>query len=192
MTLAITDVQHDQARRRLELLAAGRAAVAHGADASALLDELQALGATREDAAVVVSRVLGWTAEQAGSAAATHPGWQMSVVPKLAHEPWSPSVVQPTARMDLGSLRLFNAISFAVAVVCGMLGWQMPVLLIFVLLAMLILPFSSARLIAAEVRAMRHGDGDNHAGGLILGTAILLVTGGIWLVVLWLLAEITS
>jgi hypothetical protein len=191
VTLAITDVQRVQARRRLELIAAGRAAVANGADVSALLDELRALGATRDDATVVACRLLGWTSEQARAAVATHPAWQVSVVPKLAHEPWNPSVVQAMPETDLGSLRRFNAIIFASAVVCAIFGLQMPALLIFVVFAMLILPFSSARLIAVEVRAMRHGDDHTDAGGLILGTAILLVTGGIWCVVIWVLTTFT-
>jgi hypothetical protein len=192
VTLAITDDQRTRAGRRLELIAVGRAAVANGADDLALLDELRALGASRDDATLVACRLLGWTSKQAHSAVARHPAWQVSAVPKLAHEPWNPSVVQATPGTNLVHLRRFNAIIFAAAVVCATFGLQMPALLIFVVLALLVLPFSSARLIAVEVRALRHGDDDNHAGGLILGTAILLVTGGIWLVVLWFLAELTS
>jgi len=188
----ITDVQRDQARRRFELLAAGRAMGAQGADVSALLEEFKVLGASRDDATLVASQVLGWTQEQAQAAVSAHPAWQVPAMPRLAHEAWSPSVVQSAPGANRVFLRRFNAIIFAVAVVCGTLGTQMPALLMLVVLAMLVLPFSSVVLIAAEVRAMRRGDGENLRVGLFLGIAILLVTGALWLVVLWFLMALTS
>lgn len=192
VTLTITDVQREQARRRLELIAAGRAAVARGADASVLLEELRVLGASRDDATVVAGRVLGWTPEQAGSAMATHPAWQVAVAPQLTQQPWSPSVAQSTPRASRVFLLRFNAIIFAVALVCGVLAAQAPGLLLVVGLGMLILPFSSAMLIVTEVRTMRRGDGENLTVGLLIGIAILLATGALWFVVLWFLMALTS
>ena len=100
--------------------------------------------------------------------------------------------MQPSRGVSRVLLRRFNAIVFAGALICGALAVQLPDLLLFVGIGMLILPFSSVALVVTEVRAMRRGDGENLTVGLFLGIAILLVTGGIWLVVLWFLAELTS
>ncbi len=50
------------------------------------------------------------------------------------------------------------------------------------LLAMLIVPFTSVALIQAEVGARRRGDTDGYVVGVTLGVVILLLVAGLWLV----------
>lgn len=50
------------------------------------------------------------------------------------------------------------------------------------LLAMLIVPFTSVALIQAEVGARRRGDTDGYVEGVTLGVVSLLLVAGLWLV----------